>query len=84
MQFRQFLIRSQEKRAKPPDVTKTRRTWRKLCLGLNVATGQIVAVVVFFVVSAQIGALLDQVVGPVASFTGDGRGGPSQRRTFGH
>ena len=55
--------------------TRTRRSWRKLHLGVDADTGQIVAV------SAdhhdvddgsQAGPLLDQVAGPVASFTGDG------------
>jgi len=55
--------------------TKTRRTWRKLHLGLNAATGQIVAAALTTKEmddGAQTGALLDQVVGPVASFTADG------------
>jgi len=55
--------------------TKTRRTWRKLHLGLDAATGQIVAAALTTKEmddGAQTGALLDQVAGPVASFTADG------------
>lgn len=55
--------------------TKTRRTWRKLHLGLDAVTGQIVAAALTTKEmddGAQTGALLDQVVGPVASFTADG------------
>ncbi len=55
--------------------TKTRRTWRKLHLGLDADTGQIVAATLTTKEmddGAQAGALLDQVVGPVASFTADG------------
>lgn len=54
--------------------TKARRTWRKLHLGLNVGTGQIVAAALTTKEiddGAQTGALLDEVVGPVASFTAD-------------
>ena len=54
---------------------KTRRTWRKLHLGLDADTGQIVAAALTTKEiddGAQTGALLDQVAGPVASFTGDG------------
>ena len=55
--------------------TKTRRFWRKLHLGLDAGTGQIVASVLTTNEvddGAQVGPLLDQVTGPVASFTGDG------------
>jgi len=54
---------------------KTRRTWRKLHLGLDAVTGQIVAATLTTKEmddGAQTGALLDQVVGPLASFTADG------------
>ncbi len=54
---------------------KTRRTWRKLHLGLDAVTGQIVAATLTTKEmddGAQAGALLDKVVGPVASFTADG------------
>ena len=54
---------------------KTRRTWRKLHIGLDADTGQIVAAALTTKEiddGAQTGALLDQVAGPVASFTGDG------------
>jgi hypothetical protein len=55
--------------------TKTRRTWRKLHVGLDADTGQIVAAALTAKEvddGAQTGALLDQVAGPVASFTADG------------
>lgn len=55
--------------------TKTRRTWRKLHLGLDAETGQIVAAALTTKEvddGAQTSALLDQVAGPVASFTADG------------
>src|SRR3954463_14404205 len=55
--------------------TKARRTWRKLHLGLDGVTGQIVAAALSTKEmddGAQTGALLDQVAGPVASFTADG------------
>ncbi len=54
---------------------KTRRTWRKLHIGLDADTGQIVAAALTTKEvddGAQTGALLDQVVGPVASLTADG------------
>ena len=55
--------------------TKTRRSWRKLHIGMDVNTGEIVATALTtndVDDAGQIGRLLDQVVGPVASFTGDG------------
>ena len=55
--------------------TKTRRSWRKLHLGVDAATGKIVAAeLTTYEVDdgSQVGPLLDQVPGPVASFTGDG------------
>src|SRR3954447_9523481 len=55
--------------------TKTRRSWRKLHLGVDADTGQIVASVLTSHDAddgAQVGPLLDQVAGPVASFTSDG------------
>ena len=55
--------------------TKTRRSWRKLHIGLDADTGQIVASVVTGREAddgAQVGPLLDQVAGAVASVTGDG------------
>ncbi len=54
---------------------RARRSWRKLHLGLDSETGQIVAATLTTKEvddGAQIGALLDQVPAPVASFTGDG------------
>src|SRR5215210_2722264 len=55
--------------------TKTRRSWRKLHLGVDATTGQIVASALTdqdVDDGSQTGPLLDQVTGPVASFTGDG------------
>src|SRR5215207_8553068 len=55
--------------------TKTRRSWRKLHLGRDTDTGQIVAATLTshdVDDGAQVGPLLDQVDGPIASFTGDG------------
>ena len=55
--------------------TKTRRSWRKLHLGVDASTGQIVASTLTDHDAddgSQTGPLLDQVAGPVASFTGDG------------
>src|SRR5215203_1737213 len=55
--------------------TKTRRSWRTLHLGVDADTGQIVAATLTTPDvddGSQAGSLLDQVAGPVASFTGDG------------
>jgi len=55
--------------------TKTRRSWRKLHIGLDADTGQIVAAVLTAKKvddGAEVGPLLDQVGVPVASFTADG------------
>jgi hypothetical protein len=55
--------------------TKTRRSWRKLHIGINAETGEVVAAELTtndVDDACQIGPLLDQVAGPVASFTGDG------------
>src|SRR3954452_3864742 len=55
--------------------TRTRRSWRKLHLGVDADTGQIVATALTthdVDDGSQAGPLLDQVVGPVVSFTGDG------------
>ncbi len=55
--------------------TKTRRSWRKLHIAVDADTGRIAAVVLTAndVGDAfQVGALLDQVDGPIASFTADG------------
>jgi len=54
---------------------KTRRSWRKLHTGMNAETGQIVAATLTTKDvddGAEVGALLDQVAGSVAAFTGDG------------
>ena len=50
--------------------TKTRRSWRKLHLGLDADTGQIVAAALTNKEvddGAEVGPLLDQVPGPVSS-----------------
>jgi hypothetical protein len=55
--------------------TKRRRSWKKLHLGVDADTGQIVAAALTSKDvddGIQIGPLLDQMAGPVASFTGDG------------
>jgi hypothetical protein len=54
---------------------RTRRSWRKLHLGLDAKTGRIVAASLTAKEvddGAEAGALLDQVDGAVASFTADG------------
>ena len=54
---------------------KTRRSWRKLHIGLDADTGQIVAAALTTKEvddGAEAGPLLDQVRGPLASFTADG------------
>src|SRR3954465_13483329 len=55
--------------------TNARRSWRKLHLGRDADTGQIVAATLTthdVDDGAQVGPLLDQVDGPIASFIGDG------------
>ena len=55
--------------------TRVRRSWRKVHLGINAETGQIVASALTSKDvddGTQVGRLLDQVTDPVASFTGDG------------
>ncbi len=55
--------------------TRTRRSWKKLHIGMDASTGQIVASALTSHDAgdgAQSGPLLDQVAGPVASVTGDG------------
>ncbi len=55
--------------------TRARRSWRKLHIGLDAETGQIVAATLTTKDvddAAQVGPLLDQVTGPVTSFTADG------------
>jgi len=54
---------------------KTRRSWRKLHIGMDADTGQIVAATLTRKEvddGAEVGPLLDQVPGPVSSFTADG------------
>jgi hypothetical protein len=55
--------------------SRTRRSWRKLHLGVDAETGQIVASALTskdIDDGAQVGPLLDQITDPVASVTGDG------------
>ena len=55
--------------------TATRRSWRMLHLGVDADTGRIVASALTSKDvddASQVDPLLDQVAGPVASFTGDG------------
>jgi hypothetical protein len=55
--------------------TKTRRSWRKLHVAVDADTGQIAAAALTSSDvddASQVGALLDQVGGPVTSFTADG------------
>jgi hypothetical protein len=54
---------------------RTRRSWKKLHLGVDADTGEIVAAALTSSDvddGSQVDPLLDQVRGPVASFTGDG------------
>jgi hypothetical protein len=55
--------------------TRTRRSWRKLHIGVDTDTGRIVASALTtndVDDGSQVGPLLDQIDGPVASFTADG------------
>src|SRR3954462_598883 len=55
--------------------TRTRRSWRKLHLGMDAGTGQIVAAVLTdkdVDDGSQVGPLLDRVTASVVSFTADG------------
>ena len=55
--------------------TRRRRSWRQLHLGVAAGTGRIEAVALTTTDlddGSQVGPLLDQVTGPIASFTGDG------------
>src|SRR5215212_768337 len=55
--------------------TKTRRSWRKMHIGVDADTGQIVAATPTthdVDDGSQVGPVLDQVDGQIASFTGDG------------
>ena len=63
--------------------TKTRRSWRKLHIGLDAGSGQIVAASLTAKEvddGAEVGPLLNQITGAVASFTGDG--GYDQDRVY--
>jgi hypothetical protein len=55
--------------------TRTRRSWRKLHIGVDAETGQILAAELTTSEvddGAQVEPLLDRIAGPLASFTGDG------------
>jgi len=55
--------------------TRTRRSWRKLHIGVDATTGRIVAATLTTSDvddASQVGPLLDQNTGPLASFTADG------------
>jgi hypothetical protein len=55
--------------------TKTRRSWRKLHIGMDAETGQIVAAALTtndVDAGFQAGLLLDQLTTQMASFTADG------------
>ena len=55
--------------------TKTRRSWRKMHIGMDADTGRIVAAALTandVDDGSQVGPLLDQVAASVASFTADG------------
>ena len=55
--------------------TRTRRSWRTLHLGVDARTGEILAseLTPYDVDDgSQVEPLLDQITGPIASFTGDG------------
>ncbi len=54
---------------------RARRSWRKLHIGVDADTGQIIAAELTSKDvddGSQVGPLLEQIAGPVASFTGDG------------
>ena len=54
---------------------KVRRSWRKLHIGVDADTGEIIAAELTgkdIDDGSQVGPLLEQIAGPVASFTGDG------------
>ena len=54
---------------------RARRSWRKLHFGVDADTGQIIAAELTsndVDDGSQVSPLLEQIVGPVASFTGDG------------
>src|SRR5215207_5227704 len=55
--------------------TRTRRSWRKLHIGVDAETGQILAAELTTSEvddGSQVEPVLDQIPGPLASFTGDG------------
>src|SRR5215210_3145611 len=55
--------------------TRRRRSWRKMRIGVDAKTGQIVAATLTphdVDDGSQVGPLLDQITGPIVSVTGDG------------
>jgi IS5 family transposase len=68
--------------------TSRRRSWRKLPIGVDAASGEIVAVAVTrkdIDDAAMAEALLDQIADPIASFTADGGYDQDQvSQSFGH
>jgi Transposase DDE domain len=55
--------------------TKRRRSWRKLHIGVDANTGEIVATTLTakdIDDASEVGPLLEQITGPIASFTADG------------
>ncbi len=55
--------------------TRKRRSWRKLHIGVDASTGEIIAAILTTKDvddASEVGSLLDQVVDPLASFTADG------------
>jgi len=67
--------------------TRTRRSWRKLHRGVDAGTGRIAASALTgreVDDGAEVGPLLDQVAGPVTSFTGDGAYDQENARHAGH
>jgi Transposase DDE domain len=55
--------------------SRTRRSWRKLHIGVDAESGQIVASALTpndVDDGSEVGPLLDQVTAPLTSFTGDG------------
>ena len=61
--------------------TRTRRSWRKLHIGVDAGTGQIMTTELTtndVDDGSRVGPLLDQVAGPIVSFTGDGAYGPGR------
>src|SRR5207249_9699855 len=65
--------------------TSRRRSWRKLHIGVDADTGRVVAAALTtndVDDGSQVGPLLDQIDGPIASFTADGAYGVTTRKGF--